>query len=84
MRYTGCQYKFTASAVHKRTSGSDAWVIVVHHVHDVHNHPLNQEIYENYCERRVVQLGEPIVDDVQLMLRAGGRTGRIYEYLRES
>ena len=84
MRYTGCQYKFTVTAVHKRSSGTDAWVIVVHHVHDAHNHPLNQQIYENYSERRIVQLNDPIVDDVQLMLRAGGRTGRIYEYLREN
>ena len=27
---------------------------------------------------------DPIVDDVRLMLRAGGRPGRIYEYLRQN
>ena len=85
LRFTNCKYKFTASVVHKRTSGAaGAWVVVVHHVHDVHNHPLSDKIYRNYCERRVVQLNDPIVKDVQLMLRAGGRSGRIYDYLREN
>ena len=82
LRHTGCGYGFTACLVLDEADGS--WKVGVHSVRDAHNHVLSEEIYKNYCERRVVPVSDPIVDDVRLMLRAGGRPGRIYEYLRQN
>ena len=82
LRHTGCSYGFTASLF--LDEGDMSWKVGVHSIHAAHNHTLSEEIYKSYCERRVVPVTDPIVDDVRLMIKAGGRPGRIYEYLRQN
>ncbi|OWZ22228.1 hypothetical protein PHMEG_0003093 [Phytophthora megakarya] len=75
-----CPFRFTAESVYVKGS----WKVEIRHPLYTQNHSLSKETFDNYSHNRQVPLGEPMVEDLRLMIQAGGRGSlRIYEYIRD-
>lgn len=82
LRTTNCPFRFTAEVV--RSSEGGDWVIVVKNGVFQHNHEVNEVTALQYPMNRRIPEWEPVLDDLRLMLRMGGKTVRMYEYIRDS
>ncbi|KAF1790137.1 hypothetical protein GQ600_13073 [Phytophthora cactorum] len=79
LRGTGCPFRFTVESVFFKGK----WVVEVKTPIYTHNHALSEVVYENYPQNRHVPMCEPLVEVLRLMVRAGGKGFRIYEYIRD-
>ena len=80
--YTGCKWKFTCEVM-RDPRGSGQWVVVGKCGFWEHNHPVNLATHALHPKSRKIPEWEPILDDLRLMLRCGGKLVRIYEYIRD-
>ncbi|KAG3250588.1 hypothetical protein PI124_g4756 [Phytophthora idaei] len=79
LRSTVFPFHFTTESVYVK----GAWNVEIRHPFYTHNHSLSREVYDNYSHNRQVPMTEPIVEDLHLMVKASGKSLRIYEYIRD-
>ena len=81
--YTGCPWKFNAE-VSRDPDGSRRWVVQVKCPFWYHNHDVSAASFLQHPDQRKIPEWEPIMDDLRLMLRCGGKVIRIYEFIRDT
>ncbi|KAG6944520.1 hypothetical protein JG688_00017034, partial [Phytophthora aleatoria] len=78
LRSTVFPFHFTTESVYVK----GAWNVEIRHPFYTHNHTLSREVYDNYSHNCQVPMTEPIVEDLHLIVKASGKSLRIYEYIR--
>ena len=80
-RGTSCPYRFTAEVM--RTPDGSGWFLGIKNATWGHNHKCNSDVWSQYPENRAIPEWEPIWDNLRLMVDVGGKSVRIYEYIRD-
>lgn len=81
MRSTGCKFQFSAHAAKINT----VWCVHVPLKSQccVHNHPVEQEQFDNYALFRMIPKVHPLYDEIREMVLAGSnKTAGVYEFIR--
>ena len=77
-----CPFRFTVEVV-RPPDGSDTWILAVKNAQWGHNHRVSADVYAQYSQNRQIPEWEHIWNDLRLMFRCGGKTIRMWEYIRD-
>ncbi|ETK86794.1 hypothetical protein L915_08642, partial [Phytophthora nicotianae] len=72
IRSTACPFRLTAESVYIQGS----WRVEIRFPVYTHNHALLESVYDNYSHIRQVPMCEPLVGDLRLIVRSGGKSLR--------